>query len=242
MKRVLCQCCWRIIWLSCCDVNNPSLTVCFMKALLAHIHEADNCTYTHSYKCTSGLHPSAFHHWQEVTSLLIGLSMHRNFISVRLEVFMSHSCRCEIATSHFSVITMIWYMRFVACICLASTKCHTEELKKTNALQTPGSSSLLLESRQETWADQWISKDDRAGKWDKERIREGKIQIETEASKTWSKTKAVSRKCSTQLPSWPRQHPPVSLMSTHTHTALCLHSNRLVSSHPTKNLPPSKFL
>lgn len=53
-------------------------------------------------------------HWQYVTSLLIVLNMHCDLISVCLEVFISHWWKYKIEWSHFTVITIIWYMRFAS--------------------------------------------------------------------------------------------------------------------------------
>lgn len=116
MKRVWCWgSCWRIIQLNCCDVRNLSPTVCLMKALQAHIHSW--CLTRRQMMTppsTSGLPRDmrAFHYQQEVTSLVIVLPTHCDIISVCLEVFMSHTCKCKIEWPHFSVVTIIWYMRF----------------------------------------------------------------------------------------------------------------------------------
>lgn len=190
MKRVWCGgSCWRTIWLSWSDVSNLSLTVCLMKALQAHIHEWCLTRQQIVLHCIHTLR-------HESLSALAGNDINPNCpphtLWFNFWVFGSvYECKCKIEWSHFSVITSIWYMHFWSpmiergkqfllpsrtCIqiglivCFANTQYHTEELENKCFANT-WSSSLLLESRQETcWPIDFRGWE--AGKWDKERTRE----------------------------------------------------------------------
>lgn len=95
----------------------------------------------------------------------------------------------------------------------AYTQCHTEDRKHLGVLVCCWRADKRLEPA--NWFPRMRRRENGTKReWES---GEGEVQIQTEASSTRSKTKAVSRKCSTQLPSWPQQHPPVSLMQAHTH-------------------------
>lgn len=75
-------------------------------------------------------------------------------------------------------------------------------------------------------------------------VKRGRFECRRRLQALCGKTKAVSRKCSTQLPSWPQQHPPVSLTQAHTHThkhSSCSLSPQQpsVPIQPRTHLPPS---
>lgn len=74
------------------------------------------------------------------------------------------------------------------------------------------------------------------GQREAERIKET-IWIERDASSTCSKTKAVSGKCYTQLPCWPQQHPPVSLLHNDTQTSCPLSPQQPTSQFPSSQGP-----
>lgn len=84
------------------------------------------------------------------------------------------------------------------------------------------SSSLSSESRRETRAGQLISEDERAGKWDKERItvsEEGKVRMQTEASGTLRKNKSCLKEMlHTATLLTPATPTSLTHAGTHTHT------------------------